>query len=322
MLAPLMEVHPDDPMSSLSVRARDMYPDLADTLMETTGIDIGLWMEGIFKLAYSEEDAFNLKNEIAWHRQQGFNSDWLDTEDLQERVPGVSPEAIGALIAQEDGLVNPLALESALFQSAMERDAVVRRDAQVKGIVRQNHLVIGVDVAGELVQGGQVVIAAGCWSGRLDGLPRPISVEPIRGQMAAFAWPANEPPAIVYGRSGYVLNRGQEAFVGSTMEHVGFDPGTDETALRTVFEAVRQIYPALDTSRPRRTWSGLRPVTPDGRPLVGRDPDVHNLWYATGHGRNGILLAGLTGEIIGQLMTQTEVEYDLSSIDPARFWQF
>ncbi len=324
MLAPLIEVRPDDPMSGLSVRARDLYPQLAKLLLDTTGIDIGLWLEGILKLAYTEEEAVRLKNEIAWQRQQGFNSDWLSLEDLRERAPGISPAAIGALIAPEDGLVEPLPLVHALLEGAKKSKANIRRDVRVNGITIRDDRVIGVDTDDGTIEAGNVIIAAGAWSGRLTGLPRPLTVEPIRGQMSALDWPIGEPPSIVYGDGGYVINRGDEAFVGSTMEHVGFDVAATQSDLTTIYNAVERIYPCLNTKNPKKTWSGLRPMTPDGRPIVGPDPHVAGLWYATGHGRNGILLAGLTGEIIGQLMTGSEEDagFDIAALDPGRFWSY
>ncbi len=180
---------------------------------------------------------------------------------------------------------------------------------------------MGIEAGSDTRPAGAVVLAAGCWSGRVGGLPRPLSVEPIRGQMAALPWPKDEPPAIVYGAGGYVLRRGKEALVGSTMEHAGFDPSVTEEGLQHIYRAMRRIYPALDPRDVTRTWAGLRPVTPDGRPMLGPDPTIPNLWYATGHGRNGILLAGLTGELLADLYAGEPVEYDLTPMEPGRFWR-
>jgi glycine oxidase len=139
--------------------------------------------------------------------------------------------------------------------------------------------------------------------------------------MAAFAWPADTPPGIVYAGSHYVLKVGEEAFAGSTMEHAGFDASVTDEGLASVVGQARRIFPALQDLDPARTWAGLRPVTPDGRPIVGPDPDVEGLWYATGHGRNGILWAGLTGELVARLFTGEGVDHDLTPVDPARFWK-
>jgi glycine oxidase len=169
-----------------------------------------------------------------------------------------------------------------------------------------------------------VVLAAGAWSGRIEQLPRPLSVEPVRGQMLAFDWPADEPPAIVFSGHGYVLRRGSEAIVGSTIEHAGFNPIVTDEGRERLNQIARLVYPAFGGAAPRRGWAGLRPGTPDGRPIIGADPDVPNLWYATGHGRNGILLAAVTGELIAFLFgggAGNGPEYDLEPVRPERFWR-
>jgi glycine oxidase len=158
----------------------------------------------------------------------------------------------------------------------------------------------------------------------VDQLPRPLSVEPVRGQMLAYDWPPDEPPAIVYSARGYVVKRGPEAIVGSTMEHVGFDASVTSEGRERIAQVGARIYPALDGATPLRSWAGLRPGTPDGQPIIGADPDVSNLWYATGHGRNGILLAGVTGELVAYLFgggAGDGLEYDLAPIRPDRFWK-
>jgi glycine oxidase len=106
------------------------------------------------------------------------------------------------------------------------------------------------------------------------------------------------------------------------MEYVGFDASVTDEGLAQIHRSMVQIYPALDGVHFQRTWAGLRPMTPDGRPLVGADPTVSGLWYATGHGRNGILLAGYTGEVIAQLVTGQPIEHDLAAVDPGRFWAY
>jgi glycine oxidase len=195
----------------------------------------------------------------------------------------------------------------------------VVRGEVVEELVIEGDRVRGVRTAAGVHQAGAVVLAAGCWSGRIAGLPRSLPVEPFRGQMAALEWPRGEPPAIVYGGGGYVLERDGEAIAGSTMEQAGFATGTTEDGLRLVYRYMRRIFPVLAGKPVRRTWAGLRPVTPDQHPIVGPDPDVPNLWYATGHGRNGILLAGITGDIVAQLYVGEAVEHDLSPMAVDRF---
>ena len=321
MLAPLAESAPEDPLLSMSVRGRDLYYELAPALKEETGIDIGLWNDGILQLALSTEEATRLTHEIAWQRQRGFKSDWLSQDDLQEQYPGLTPEALGAKLAPEDGGLEPEPLLKAFLASAKRHNAELSRGVHVDEVVIENGTAVGVRAGGETISGGAVVVAAGAWSGRIGGLPRPLSIEPIRGQMLAVDWPTDEPPAIVYAESGYVMHRNGEALAGTTMEHAGFDAVNTVEGIERVQKIMRTIYPSLDGAETKRRWVGLIPCSPDGHPIVGQDADVEALWYATGHGRNGVLLAAVTGEIIAQLFTDAPIEYDITPLDPGRFWQ-
>jgi glycine oxidase ThiO len=320
MLAPFAEALPEDPVLSFNVRARDLYRDLAPQLKEETGIDIGLWNEGILQVVFSEEEATAAKGEIAWQRQSGFMADWLTPDELREHAPGIAPEALGAAFAPEDGALEPVLLRDALLDSAESRGARLIQGERVDEVLIEGGAITGVRTTATHIECGALVLAAGCWSGRIVGLPRPVSVEPIRGQMVSLDWPMEEPRIIAYGGGGYVVFRGGEALAGSTMEHVGFDASVTSGGVNHLLDIARRLFPPLRETSVRRTWAGLRPGTPDGRPMLGRDPEIPNLWYATGHGRNGILLAGITGEVLAQLFLGEEVEHELEPLDPGRFW--
>jgi glycine oxidase len=308
----------DEALLALSVRARDSYEPLAAELKETTGIDIGFWRAGIASIAFDEDTADRLKQEVARQRQAGLRCDWLDTEEMQERWPGAAPDCPGALVAPEDGALDPQALTRACLADARRLGATLRTE-RVTGIETAQDRVTGVRTPGGTTAVGHVVLAAGVWSPHIAGLPRPVPVEPVRGQMASTAWPASIPAAILYHDRGYVLARGAEALLGSTMEHAGFDCRVTNEGLAQIFREAVRLLPALLHQAVQRMWAGLRPVTADGRPVLGADPDVARLWYATGHGRNGILLAALTGEIIADLIVKGETDLDFAPLSMERF---
>ena len=320
MLAPLADTSPNDPLLSLRIRGRDLYHQLVPALQQETGLDIGLWAEGIVQVAFTSQDADRLKGEIAWERQQGFPVEWLEAGELRERCPGMSHAALGAALFPEDGALEPLVLLDALTRSAAAHGAAFRRGERVESLILNDNRVTGARTPTEAISAGAVLVAAGCWSGRVGGLPRPLSVEPVRGQMTALEWPSGEPRAIVFTHKGYIVTRGGEAIVGSTMEHVGFDASVTDEAVAQLLGTARLVYPALERAPELRHWAGLRPGTPDGQPIIGRDPQVEGLWYATGHGRNGILLAAVTGELVAAVLSGDAVEADLTAVSPARFW--
>jgi glycine oxidase len=322
MLAPLAEAGPEDPMLGLSVRARDFYADLAPALLEEAGIDIGLQYRGILEVAFSEDEVAGVKKEVAWHRQCGFAAEWLSAEEMRQLAPGIAPGALGAAYAPEDGALNPLALLQALTKSARDVGVEFLAGEEVKELLIEDCSVRGVRTSANDRAAEIVLVAGGAWSGQIAGLPRPLSVRPVRGQMASMTWPTECPEMIVYGAGGYVLPQAGGAVAGSTMENAGFNVTVTEAGLDHIRSVVKLLLPALGDVLFSRTWVGLRPCTPDGRPIIGPDPYFSGLWYATGHGRNGILLAGYTGELIAQLHFGEEIELDLSPVSPTRFWDW
>ena len=320
MLAPFAESEPDDPMLRLAVRARDCYTELVPALEADTGLDIGLRTDGILQLAFTDEEMARQKATLTWQRQAGFPVDWLSVDEVRELVPGVGPEVLGATLAPEDGGLNPEALRKALLECAVTKQGTTILRESAEQLVFEGERVVGVRTAGGTLAADAVIVAAGCWSGKLRGLPRSLPVEPVRGQILSLPWPEQDPPAIAYCGTGYLMERSGRAVCGSTMERVGFDASTTEDGLRGIRQMVSRIYPALRDTPALDRWAGLRPVTPDRRPIVGPDPVVANLWYATGHGRNGILFAAMTGELIAGLYAGDELEFDITPIAPDRLW--
>lgn len=319
MLAPQIEADANDPLFDLGLAARELYAPLAAELKDNVGIDIGLWQEGIARIATDEQQAVELKSNVAWQRQQGYLCDWLDAAETRERWPWLGA-ADGALWGRREGAVDPALLVRALLADASRLGATVVRDRAIRIETMENR--VTAVIGRERYPANDVIVAAGAWSGRLEGLPRPLSVEPVRGQMVALPWPAGVPRAILYNRDCYVLARGNEAVAGSTMEVAGFDASVTEAGIARILECVATLCPPLAGIAPLRTWAGLRPITPDGLPIVGAAPGVAGLWYATGHGRNGILLAAITGQIIRHLVEGAPTHEDVALLAPDRFWRW
>jgi glycine oxidase len=317
MLAPQIEADATDPLLDLGLAAREHYRSLAAALLDSTGIDVGLWQEGIARVASSDAEAAELRTKVLWQQREGHVCEWLESQEVRRRWPWLGPTT-GALWAGKDGALYPEELVRALLADARQLGAVVAADRAIR-IDREGDRVSGVTGATDRYSAEHVVIAAGAWSGLLDGLPRTIPVEPVRGQMAALPWPAEVPRTIIYSKDCYLLARGGEAILGSTMERVGFQPEVTAAGLAQIFAATMLLYPGLIRAKVRRTWAGLRPVMPDGLPIIGGDPLLRGLWYATGHGRNGILLAGLTGVLMRQLINGEQPVKDLQAFSPGRF---
>jgi glycine oxidase len=319
MLAPQIETPVDDPLFELGIAGREFYRENSAPLRDATGVDIGLRESGILQAATTPHEVESLKARVAWQRQHGHHCEWLGPDEVRRDWSFLAATS-GALLAPRDGYLDPVKLVEALLADAKRLGAEVIQD-KVISLTHSNGKVTGIQ-GREWHPAGQVVLAAGAWSGRIANLPRPISVEPVRGQLIAYPWPSGMPPATVFGHHSYLLPRGSEAVAGSTMEHAGFAAEVTEAGIVTIRERVESLVPALRDARILRAWAGLRPWTPDGRPIVGREPDLDGLWYATGHGRNGILYAGVTARIIADLMAGEPTFEEAEVIRPERFWSW
>jgi glycine oxidase len=317
MLAPQIETGPGDPLLPLGLAGRNHYAALATVIKEATRVDLGLWQEGIARVARTEAEREQLKAEVAWQREQGLHCEWLTEEDVRRKWPWLAPTE-GALAAPEDGALDPERLVEGLLTGAQLLGASITTDRAL-AVLGTGGRVQGVRGEAGSYLAAEVVLAAGSWSGLLEGLPRALPIHPVRGQMAALPWPNDIPRAIIYHKDSYLLARRGEAVIGSTMENAGFRPEVTTAGVTQIFNATMSLCPGLLRAKVRRTWAGLRPMTPDGLPIIGPEPLLEGLWYASGHGRNGILLAGITGVLLRQLMDGVQPAYDLRAFSADRF---
>jgi len=320
MLAAQVETGADDPLLGLALAGRTFLARNVDELRRTTGINTELLACGILEVVRTESAVESIKERVAWQRQQALRADWLSSDEVAEGWPWLSP-CLGAFWSPDDGAVDPERLVSALRADSVRLGVRVVTD-RVVGLDRRDDQLLGVVGAAGRYSAGTVVVAAGAWSGLLADLPRPLSVEPVRGQMLAYPWPASVPTAVVYGEGCYLLRRRDEMLVGATVEHAKFDVSVTPAATADLHRRASMVFPALASSQPSRTWAGLRPWTPDGLPIIGPDPRLPGLWYATGHGRNGILLAGITGDLVARGVSGEAVRDDLHAFRPERFWDW
>jgi glycine oxidase len=317
LLAPQIEAHVDDPLLEIGLAGREYYASVRAELEANTGINLGLMLGGILQIAASDRDGDHLREVVAWQRQHGLYCDWLLPDEVKEQWPWLGRTA-GALWAPQDGAIDPGNLVQALIVDG-NRLGVRRVEDRITSLEIRDGRVMAAR-GKERYAAGDVVLAAGAWSGRIEGLPRPVSVEPVRGQMMTVARPRSLPDIVVYGHGHYLLTRGSEVLAGATMEHAGFSVETTEEGIAAIRRAADALCPQILGMPTARTWAGLRPGTPDGLPIIGREPRVRGLWYATGHGRNGVLLAGITGIVLQQLMAEEATLESVRAFRPERFW--
>lgn len=311
LLAPSVNAGADAGAAALGRAARDEYPAYVEMLGERSGVHVPLNRLGAFELALSEEEAEALRLVLP----EG--SSWLDADMLADHEPALA-HAAGAVHHPHDGAVNNLVMLRALKTILGRHERVrVLADAAVSIASRRDDAVLETRDDARLVA-RRVVVASGAWAPQLAGLPRPLPIVPLRGHMLSVA--GSPIRHVTFGAGGYLVPRGDgRTYVGSTDDSVGFDASTTEAGIAEVRRIGAAIAAPIATARMLNGWAGLRPMSPDGQPLVGADPDAPVVLYACGHSRNGVLLAPITGTVIGALAAGEPPAYDVRAWSPTRF---
>ncbi len=299
MLSPLGEAPEAGPFLSLALESLERWPSFAAALEEETGVPLGFHLTGKLLLAFGEAEEEALRARRRWQAAAGFDVRWLEGPAVLDIEPCASSEAAAALHLPGEGQVDNRALGEALWRAAEAAGCRFLLGREAAAVTRDGGRVRGVRLSdGTALVADAVVIAAGAWSGALAGLPRPLPLRPVLGQMLALRPPRPLLRGVLAAPGAYVVPRGSEAapriLVGATVEEVGFRRGTTPGALAGLFRSATRALPALADAPVVETWSGLRPGTPDDLPVLGPDPEVEGLHYATGHFRNGVLLSPVT----------------------------
>lgn len=320
MLSPLAEADRPGPFLNLLLRSRARFPALASALQEETGIGVGYHDAGTLLLALTDEDEVELQARHAWQRTAGLAVEHISAPEALALEPALSPALRGALRFPGDHQVDNRLLARALWTAAMRAGATPIRGT-VEQIVATAGRVEGVQLKDRTrIAAGAVVIAAGSWAGRLGGLARPLPVFPVHGQMLALQ---TAPPLLTHvvdSPRGYLVPRADgRIIVGTTVEDTGFAKRVTPAGLVRLLGGALEMVPSLAGAALVESWSGLRPGTPDHLPILGGDPQVRNLFYATGHFRNGILLVPVTAEAVGALVLGQPSPIDLAPFAVERF---
>ncbi len=308
MLAPQAEGLSPGPFLDLCLRSRDMFGPLEELLKEETGIDIEHLRSGVLHLLLTEEDEVHGKRMFEEQRSRGLRVEWWDRGQVLKAEPQVTPEIRGALYLPDDRQVQNARLVRALALLGVRRGVQFVEGSPVTGLVRNRDRVIGVRSLTETYHAGKVVISAGAWSGGIgQPLDLQIPIQPARGQLLSLETRGDLLRHILYAGKGYVTPRlGGEVVVGSTVEFVGFEKHVTAAGIEALLAMARRLVPPLASRPILNAWAGFRPWTSDELPYLGDVPGSRGLYIASGHGRNGILLAPVTGQLMAELLLDEE----------------
>jgi len=325
MLAPLAEAEGEDEFFNLTVASLTTYADFARELKASSGVDVEYRDEGTLYPALTDEDEEELDRRWRRLREAGLNVKRLNTGCALNLEPLLNQTLRFALKFPGDHQVDNRRLMTALHGAARNSGVEFMTHTEARELLTENvagrRRIGGVATARGEIRADTVVIAAGSWSSllRCDGAQR-FEVEPVRGQMAAIEMPAPAARHVIYSRRGYLVPRLSGYLIaGSTTERAGYDKRVTAGGIASIIKSAIEIMPCVAGQAVVETWAGLRPRAPDDLPVLGADPRVEGLIYATGHYRNGILLAPITARAIGELIVKGESSVNLAPFSVARF---
>lgn len=323
ILAPQVEVDHQDEFFQLACASRDLYPEFAEALKEETGIDVELDRTGTLCLGFTPKDEAELRHRYDWQKSAALEVEWLNGEEARRLEPCVSAEVRCALRFPKDIQIENRRLINALVRANEELGAQIFTGCSVRALRIKNEKVSGVDTTNGFVEAPVVILAAGAWTSLIASpdfdLPA-ISVEPVRGQMLCFEARPQIAWHVIYSGRGYLVpRRDGRVLAGSTAEHVGFDKCVTDEGERAIKSMAIEIAPGMASWPIIDLWAGFRPRAKDGLPVLGPCQEIAGLFYATGHYRNGILLAPITGSVIADAIVDGVVSESIRVFSPDRF---
>lgn len=323
MLAPQAEANRAHEFFYLTCQSRDLYPAFAAALLEETGIDIELETTGTLYLAFTEDDERELERRYQWQQQAGLPLKKLSAAAARDLEPAICEDVRAALKFPLDTQVENRRLISALAAANKRLGVRMETGTAVTSLKIERGRVAGIETSRGFIAAEQVVIAGGAWSSLLGAsetaLPR-LGIKPVRGQMLCFE--ANPPVTrhVVYSPRGYIVpRRDGRLLAGSTTEQAGFEKRVTAAGIHSIISAALEISPRIASLPLIDSWAGLRPRAADTLPVLGPCAEIAGVFYATGHYRNGILLAPVTGELIAGAVVDGVFPPSLNIFSPDRF---
>ena len=319
LLAPFSEDSGDPAMLALCATSLAEYPGFVQRVRDASGIDPKLHLDGTVHVAYDREQFDGLLSSEMQLRDRGIASQRLDRRALLAREAWLGAHATGALVYAGEGHVDNRRLGRALQAACEARGVSVARVTSLE-IECDGRRALGVRSDLGFAPAAAVVNACGAWAAQVEGIPeraRP-PVEPVKGQMLALEVPIGLVRHATWVPGAYLVPRDDgRLLIGATVERAGYDARVTAAGLRDLLAAALLAAPALGGFTVSETWAGIRPGSPDGRPMLG-ETGVSGLFVATGHYRNGILLAPATARLLAAAIEGT-APAELEPFSPQRF---
>jgi glycine oxidase len=317
VLAPYIEGHGRAALLDLAMRSLDLYDEFVAQAAQDSGIDVEYRRSGSIEIATDNSTADQLRQTAERAGSVGLR--WISTEDVRRIEPALPDSILGALFAPMHAYVAVPALTEALAWAALRHGVELETGRRIANLSQAGDHLTVTSEDGMAWTASTVVLAAGSWSGHVDSARAARAVRPVRGQLLRLSWKGQPISHILWGPDCYVVPwRDGTVLVGATVEEVGFDERTTAAGVRDLLDAVCELLPEAWRATFIEARAGLRPATSDGLPIIGRSTETPGLIYATGHYRNGVLLAPLTAAVVADLILEGQEDPVLAITGPGR----
>jgi glycine oxidase len=321
VLAPFIEARDGNPLLELAVRSLDLYDDFMNRVTAATGTVVTYRRTGTLDVALDERDLETMKTTAAVLERRGVPALILDAARTRGEEPHLADGVLGALLIEVHGFVAAADLARALGAAARRDGAQLLEPTRVR-IIASRHGEMVVETDKGSLSSAAVVLAAGSWSGQItiEGVSEKPPIRPVRGQLLQLGWKGVPLRRVTWSSRCYLVPWDDgTVLVGATAEEAGFDERATVAGVRDLLEAVCDVTPHAWSAGFNGARVGLRPATADGLPIIGASRRLPNLMYATGHFRNGILLAPLTAALVADALLENRIDPMLAKLSPARF---
>jgi glycine oxidase len=323
MLSPAPDCPAAIPLVPLGRASLSLYPRFVAAIEEASSMRTGYRADGAIETLCHGDAERELSTLVALHHGLGLACEPLSIDDALEMEPALGRDVRAAALLPDEATVNTRRFTAALLAAAENAGATLLPGVEAIALVRDGNRCTGVKTSvGKTFSAAQVVFAAGCWASRIPEIAPYAPTIPVRGQMAALVHAGKPIRRVVRSERGYIVPRDggnpQMLVVGSTLEEAGYEKGVTSGGLEKIFSGVNELVPELARAEIVETWCGLRPGTPDQLPALG-PTDINGLVIATGHYRNGILLAPITAKLIAEWITERRTSLSWEEFSPLRF---
>ena len=301
------------------------WPKFAEELENKSGKSIGYKKEGTLRVACDLHEEKKLKNNYDFLKNNKVNITWLSGDKIRDKEPYVSNNVLSGFFSPDDHHVNNRYILDALITilKKNKNNCIFKENTEVEKIITNKNQVIGVKTNNEIIKTKEIIVCSGAWTSKIKNIEiKEVPIRPVKGQMLCLKVPKNISllKHILWRENVYLVPRNNsDLIIGATEEEMGYDKSLTVGGIYNLLKIAREVLPAIEDLSIVESWSGLRPTSRDDAPIIGPSKKLKGLIYATGHHKNGILLAPLTSSVIKNYYLNGNIGNDFNNFEPGRF---